>query len=105
MEIEMLGWKEILVEQERQLAVDQLAGTAAHQLGQPLAAIILNCHLLEALEPDDPKYKKALAAMNSDAKRMAELIEKLKSTDARKTSDYYGDVNILELDNDDSSGS
>ena len=89
---------ELLIEQERQLAVDQLAGTAAHQLGQPLAAIMLNVHLLKSLDSSDPKFKQALQALNLDAKRMADLIEKLKSTDASKTQDYYGDINILNID-------
>ncbi|MCB0310170.1 MAG: response regulator, partial [Bdellovibrionales bacterium] len=43
--LELQAASEKLVEQERQLVVMQLAGTAAHQLGQPLSAILLNCHL------------------------------------------------------------
>lgn len=87
-----------LVEQERQLAVDQLAGTAAHQLGQPLAAMLLYCNLLKTLSPDDPKFKTAINGLDADAKRMAELIEKLKLADAKKTEGYYGKVNILDIE-------
>lgn len=47
---ELIRMQQTLVEQERQIVVAQLAGTAAHQLGQPLSAIMLNCHLLESLE-------------------------------------------------------
>jgi DNA-binding response OmpR family regulator len=86
-----------LVQQERQLAVMQVAGTAAHQLGQPLSAIMLNCHLLEKLKPEDDHYKQALAAIKQDVRRMAELIEKLKTVDAAKKKNYYGKTEILDL--------
>lgn len=96
--LELQAASEKLVEQERQLVVMQLAGTAAHQLGQPLSAILLNCHLLERLTAEDPKFKAALNAIKQDTKRMAELIDKLKSVDAKQTSDYYGEMNILQLE-------
>jgi len=89
--------QERIVHQERQLAATQLAGTAAHALGQPLSAIMLNCHLLENLPPTNEKYQQALAAVKSDAKRMAEMIEKLKTVDAGKTQEYYGETAILSM--------
>ena len=90
--------QEKLVNQERQMLVTQLAGTAAHQLGQPLSAIMLNCHLVESLPADDARAKKALAAIKQDAKRMAELIEKLRNADASKKSAYHGKTDILSID-------
>ena len=86
-----------LVDQERQLAVVQLAATAAHQLGQPLSAIMLNCHLLESLPADDPRSQSALAAIKLDAKRMGELLESLRNADARQKEGYYGDTEILKI--------
>lgn len=90
--------QEKLVQQERQILVSQLAGTAAHQLGQPLSAIMLNCHLIDSLPPGDERSKKALAAIKQDTKRMAELIEKLRTADATKTSSYHGSTAILNID-------
>lgn len=86
-----------LIKHERQLLVGQLAGTAAHQLGQPLSAIMLNCHLIEKLPATDERYQKALQAIKQDAKRMAELIEQLKSADASKTESYHGKTAILDI--------
>lgn len=97
---QLLAAQEKLVEQERQLLVMQLAGTAAHQLGQPLSAIMLNCHLLEKLPAEDERYKQALLAIKQDARRMAEMIEKLKQVDARKKQNYHGETDILDLKND-----
>ena len=94
---ELLAVQQQLLQQERQLVVMQLAGTAAHQLGQPLSAILLNCHLLEKLPADDDRYKKALGAVKQDAQRMVELIEKLKRVDPEKRTDYYGATQILDI--------
>jgi signal transduction histidine kinase len=90
--------QERLVAQERQLAVGQLAGAAAHQLGQPLSAILLNCYLLEQLPKDDGKFVGALAAIKSDAKRMADMIERLRGVNASEREGYYGDTEILKLE-------
>jgi DNA-binding response OmpR family regulator len=87
-----------VVEQERQLVVGQLAGTAAHQLGQPLSSILLNCYLLENLPKSDPKFVGALQAIKGDAKRMAEMIEQLRGVDASKREEYFGKTEILALE-------
>ncbi len=97
---ELRRMQELLVETERQLAVGQLAGTAAHQLGQPLSAIMLNCFLLEQLPKEDPKFIGALAAVKSDARRMAELIDGLRKVKASEREEYYGATEILKLKND-----
>ena len=94
---ELRAIQEKLIEQERQLLVVQFAGTAAHSLGQPLSAIMLNCHLIENLEKSDPKYKKALEAIKQDIRQMADMIEKLKRVDASKTAEYYGSTDILDI--------
>ena len=95
---QLRAMQEIMLQQERQVVVSQIAGTAAHQLGQPLSAIMLNCFLLETLPPTDERYKKAVQAIAADGKRMAALIEKLKGADAQKKSDYYGNLKILDID-------
>ena len=87
-------------EQERQLAVGQLAGTAAHQLGQPLSAILLNCYLIEQLPKNDPKFIGALAAIKSDTKRMSDLINQLRSVKASDREGYFGGTEILKLKDD-----
>jgi|GEM_PF-839617 len=91
--------QEKLIEQERQLLVNQLAGTAAHQLGQPLSAILLNCHLLEHLKHGDPGIPRAITAIKADARRMTDMIEKLRSLDARATEGYHDDLTIFSMQN------
>lgn len=91
-----------IIEQERQLLATQFAGTTSHNLGQPLSAIMLNCHMLEKLPAEDKRYQQALAAIKSDTKRMAEIIEKLKAVDANHTSQYYGQTAVLDVDSKES---
>lgn len=94
--------QEKLISQERQLVATQLGGTAAHSLGQPLSAIMLNCNLLEVLGQEDPKYQQALSALKSDARRMAEMIEKLRTVNAEKTEGYFDKMKILDIEDDSS---
>jgi DNA-binding response OmpR family regulator len=87
-----------LVAQERQIVAQQLGGTAAHKLGQPLSAILLNCRLLEVLPPGDERYGKALQAVKADTRRMVEMIEKLRQVDAGRTATYDERISILDLE-------
>jgi DNA-binding response OmpR family regulator len=99
---ELRRMQQALVDTERQLAVGQLAGTAAHQLGQPLSSILLNCFLIEQFPKSDTKFVGAVAAIKNDAKRMAEMIEKLRSVNAAEREEYFGVTQILKLDSESS---
>jgi DNA-binding response OmpR family regulator len=94
---ELERMQERLIEQERQAVVGQLAGAAAHELGQPLSAIVLNCYLLENTTPADSRYKTALQAIKNDTKRMTELLQALRDADAGRTQAYFGNTQILDL--------
>jgi DNA-binding response OmpR family regulator len=87
--------QERLIEQERQLAVGQLAGAAAHQLGQPLSAILLNCFLIEQLPKGDVKFGGALEGIKRDVQRMAEMINKLGQVRASEREEYMPGGEIL----------
>lgn len=97
---ELRRMQQALVDTERQLAVGQLAGTAAHQLGQPLSSILLNCFLIEQFPKNDAKFVGAVAAIKNDAKRMADMIDKLRSVNASDRESYFGATQILKLDPD-----
>lgn len=89
-----------LVVYERQKAVTQLAGTATHELGQPLSAIVLNAHVLEMFSPPDPRHTQALQNIKSDAKRMVGLLEQLRGASAANTTEYGAGQQILNLSGD-----
>jgi DNA-binding response OmpR family regulator len=87
-----------LLQQERQLTLVKLAGTVAHSLGQPLSAIMLNCHLLECVSKEDPRFTKALSAVKSDVQRMVEQVNAIKTLNADSDSQYYEALSIFKLD-------
>jgi DNA-binding response OmpR family regulator len=97
---ELKKMQERLVATERQVAVGQLAGTAAHQLGQPLSAIMLNCFLLEKLPKEDPKFMGAITAVKSDVRRMVEMIDRLRNIKASAREEYFEGTEILKLKDD-----
>ena len=92
---ELAAMQERLVEQQRQLAVTQLAGAAAHRIGQPLAAMLLNIHLLEDLDAGDALFSKVLDTVRTDLKRAIQLVEELQDSDANQSEDYYEGISIL----------
>lgn len=94
---ELQKMQERLVASERQVAVGQLAGTAAHQLGQPLSAIMLNCFLIEKLPKEDPKFMGAVTAIKNDVRRMVEMIDKLRTIKASAREEYFEGTEILKL--------
>lgn len=94
---ELKKMQELLVATERQVAVGQLAGTAAHQLGQPLSAIMLNCFLIEKLPKEDPKFIGAVIAIKNDVRRMVEMIDRLRNVKASAREEYFEGTEILKL--------
>ncbi|MEZ4753604.1 MAG: hypothetical protein R3A13_04745 [Bdellovibrionota bacterium] len=63
---ELAAMQDKLLVQERQLITNQLIGATAHNLGQPVSAILLNCHLLENLPANDEKFKVAVESILKD---------------------------------------
>lgn len=90
--------QEQLIAKERELAVAQLAGAAAHQLGQPLTSISLHLHLLEKeLKEKSPKVEQALLGIKTECLRSKELLSCIKHIDASKTEKYVDGMDILKL--------
>lgn len=86
-----------LVVQGRQALVGELAGAAAHELGQPLAAILLNIYLMEKVATLNGESSKALASIKSDAQRMKKIVEELRNVDTENLTEYAKDLQILSL--------
>ncbi len=90
--------KEKLVEQEKKIAIMELAGAAAHELNQPLTVINCQIKLLEeALEHEiDPSRE--INIINDSVKRMTEIIRKIGNITQYKTKDYLLGDKIIDLD-------
>jgi PAS domain S-box-containing protein len=90
--------RERLARTERQVVLAELAGTAAHELNQPLTAVLGYAELLRRrLRPDDPNFH-AVDTIVSEAERMAELVRKLGKITRYETKPYVGGSRIVDLD-------
>ncbi len=90
--------QEQLIAQERQAVIAELAGTAAHELNQPLTTVVMSADLLQRkLEPSSPASGIA-EVIRAEAERMAEIVRKIGKITKYETKPYVGQAKILDLD-------
>lgn len=98
MEARLQKAQEQILAQERQAIVAELAGAAAHELNQPLTAVLNYALLLRrVLEPGTPGGR-AAEVIASETERMAEIVRKIGKITKYETKSYVGKQNILDLD-------
>jgi len=86
-----------LEEREKQLVAVQVAGAAAHELGQPLTAMLLNCELMARIPSETPLFHQTLQAIQEQCSQMRDVLNKLNRLDQFKTKSYLGGLEILDL--------
>jgi PAS domain S-box-containing protein len=83
---------------EKQALLAELAGTAAHELNQPLTSVMGYGELLiRRLAPGTPERNAAQVIMR-EAERMANIVRKIGKITRYETKSYVGDQRILDLD-------
>ncbi len=89
-----------LVQKERELVGMQFAGAAAHNLGQPITSILLNCRIIERavdVKSNDDATT-ALEAIKEECTSIKDVLAKLKAVDVNQTEEYVAGTRILDLD-------
>jgi PAS domain S-box-containing protein len=87
-----------LEESEKSAVIVALAGTAAHELNQPLTSVMGYAELLKRkLKPEDFAYK-PVEIIYREAVRMAEIVRKIGKITRYETKTYMGTQRILDLD-------
>lgn len=90
-----------IVEQERIVVAAQLAGAAAHGLGQPLQSILLHCHVMEkALQNSSGDNSQALLSLKgvkAECEWIRTILSKLESVDPNRLASYVGDESIIDI--------
>lgn len=93
-----------LIQTEKQAAVAELAGSAAHELNQPLTAVMGYAELLlKKLAPDDP-YVKIVKTIYEEAERMAAVVKKIGRITRYESKSYVGTARIVDLDKSSTGG-
>lgn len=88
-----------LVEQEKKIAIMELAGAAAHELNQPLTVINCQIKLLEeSLSHLESKPEREIEIINESVTRMTDIIRKIGTITRYKTKDYLLGDKIIDLD-------
>jgi PAS domain S-box-containing protein len=90
--------QEELREREKGLALAELAGTAAHELNQPLTAVIGYAELMLRQLPADAEHRPAAEVILEQAQRMAQIVQKIGKITRYETRSYVGATKILDLD-------
>ncbi|MEL6548534.1 MAG: histidine kinase dimerization/phospho-acceptor domain-containing protein [Myxococcota bacterium] len=83
---------------ERQAVAIELAGTAAHELNQPLTSILGYAEMLKSRIPEGDKNRKPIEVICRETERMAGIVRKIGQLTAYKTQNYVGGSKILDLD-------
>ncbi len=87
-----------LVESEKQATLAVLAGTAAHELNQPLTTIMGLVEMLQFQVEDDPKLSGQLDRVYAETERMSAIVRRIGKITKFTTTSYVGDTKILDLD-------
>ncbi len=91
--------QEKLVDQEKKIAIMELAGAAAHELNQPLTVINCQIKLLEeSLEEQKIPPGREIEIINESVQKMTEIIRKIGNITKYKTKDYLLGEKIIDLD-------
>jgi PAS domain S-box-containing protein len=94
----LLQAQEKLELSEKHAVVAELAGTAAHELNQPLTSIMGYAQLLQRqIGPGAPQAR-AIAVILQEAERMAEIVKKIGRITRYETKEYVGSASILDLE-------
>ena len=83
---------------EKQALIAELAGTAAHELNQPLTSVIGYGELLQRKLPDGSAEHHAAEVIVREAERMADIVRKIGKITRYETKSYVGAQKILDLD-------
>ena len=88
----------MILAQERQSIVAELAGAAAHELNQPLTSVLNYATLLRRLLTAGTPASTAAEVIEGEAERMAEIVRKIGKITKYETKSYVGKQKILDLD-------
>ena len=90
--------QEELRSREKQAIVAELAGTAAHELNQPLTSVIGYAELLRRNLHETPHLCNAAGVIIGESERMAEIVRKIGRITRWETKEYVGATKILDLE-------
>ncbi|MBN2359171.1 MAG: PAS domain S-box protein [Deltaproteobacteria bacterium] len=86
-----------LIETEKQAAIAELAGAAAHELNQPLTSVVGYSEMLRRKVKDTDPLRRPIDIIYREAERMAEIVRKIGQITRYRTKPYGGKAMIVDL--------
>jgi sigma-B regulation protein RsbU (phosphoserine phosphatase) len=89
-----------LTDQARRSTVKEMAGSVAHEIGNPLAAVKLLCQkILTRLDASrNSEIRRDVQALNEEIRRIEMLVRRAQSITHVRSKPYAGDLRIIDLD-------
>jgi len=84
--------------QEKKAFVAELAGAAAHELNQPLTAVMGYADMLARSLEDGSRLKRATNQIVTETERMAEIVRKIGKLTRYESKAYVGDTKIIDIE-------
>jgi two-component system cell cycle response regulator len=94
----VLEQQESLIEEERIKVLLQMAGASAHEINQPLMALLGNIELIRMIENDPVQIKQRLDNIETAGRRIADIVKKIQNIRRSDVKAYPGGASILNLD-------
>ena len=89
-----------LIEEERLKVLLQMAGATAHEMNQPLTALLGNIDLLKFDKDDPEKMANRLNVIVTAGKRISSTVKKIQNIRHVDTKPYVGDKTIIDINQD-----
>ncbi|ACL04664.1 diguanylate cyclase [Desulfatibacillum aliphaticivorans] len=94
----ILEQQKSVIEEERLKVLLQMAGATAHELRQPLTALLGNIELLRMFSHAPEKQDKILSQIEEAGERVAEIVEMIQTIRRDETKAYAGNIAIINLE-------
>ncbi len=93
----ILEQQKSVVEEERLKVLLQMAGATAHELNQPLMALLGNLELMQLAGGDKDKETQYLSQINRAGERIAEIVRKIQTIRHDEIIPYAGQASIVNI--------
>ncbi len=94
----ILKHQDSIVEQERLKTLLQMAGTTAHELGQPLTVLLGNIELMGIYKDNPEKMARGMVKVKEAGVRISSIVRKIQSIRQVEIKPYVKDISIIDLD-------
>jgi signal transduction histidine kinase len=88
----------LTVEKQRDLAVIELAGAAAHEINNPLEVVMARLELMRERMDTSNDFYEDVVKLNDVLERIADIVKKMGQVRRYQVRHYCSGVNILDLD-------